>query len=103
QVCPRGILNRRVNVLLVLSLHRFDNVAAFLLYTTEAFGEVAHGQVDHPDLRQADVHAARMADSSYRVSILPKQVVVDVALTPVLHLYGLRSAPNDLSIEILSC
>src|SRR5262249_13706634 len=83
-------------------LCRFDDLASFRLYATKAFGDVAHGQVDHPDRRQTHVHAARMADSSRRVSIFAEQIVVVVTLTPVLHLDPLHRPVNDLSIEDLS-
>jgi hypothetical protein len=64
-------------------LHCLDDLATFLLYAAEAFGKVAHGQVDHPDRRETNVRAACMADSR-RLSIIAQHSVVSVVLAPVL-------------------
>jgi len=69
----------------------------------QASFKVAHGQADQPNGRQTRVHAARMAYSRHRVSIVAEQTVVGVTLISVFHFNVLHRPLNDLAIEVLSC
>ena len=48
QIRPHRILNHRIRIFAIRPLHRLDDLAPFFLDAAQAFGEVAHGQVDHP-------------------------------------------------------
>ena len=63
------ILDGRICVLPIPPPCRLDDFSPFLWYAAETFGEVANRKVDHPDRRQAHVHAARRTDSRRRGSV----------------------------------
>ena len=103
QARAHGILNNRIYVTLIGSRCLLDDLSPTLSYSTETFGEVANGKVQHPNGRQTLVRTACMPDSRRGVPITAEHLVVGVALACVLHLNVLRRPANHRLVEVAGC